>query len=228
MYLQADGFSQAKQRRSGTIFRDQHGRRYHAVVELKTGHPTGLIEPLFTAPLMPPQMYLSVGTNAERPYDLRIDYDRWIQDLRTAADDYITEARQLARKMYRDRYNAADPLTEEVVDIIGPRPQHVEPVIAAKQGNAYVLGLTDRVDVRLFGMLEEDRALRREHRASDEPDFSDVVESLDDAGEDAPQERTAQQKLEEQRTRDRERKRRQRDARKEKQQKKQENAATAA
>lgn len=212
MYLQADGFSQAKQRRNGTIFRDQHGRRYHAVVELKSGHPTGLIEPLFTAPLMPPQMYLRVGTNPERPYDLRIDYDRWVQDLRAAHAEYLDLARKLARKMYRDKYDAADPVTEEIVDIIGVRPQHVEPVIAAKQGNAYVLGLTDRVDVRLFALLEEDRVSQRRLTASDEPDFSQVVESVDEDEEDDEAAIRAQQKLDEQRAKDRDRKRRARAA----------------
>jgi hypothetical protein len=213
MYLQSEGFSQAKQRRTGTIFRDQHNRRYHAVIELKTGHPTGMIEPQFQAPLMPEQKYLKVGTNPERPYDLRIDYEAWLADLRTAHREYETQARQLARKMYREKYNAQDFLTEEVLDVIGPPPQHVEVVLAARQGNKYVLGLTDRVDIRLAAMLEEDKPRFADIRTmEDEGDFSDVVEALDEGTANALEADT-QRRRDQARERDRERKRRQRAAR---------------
>lgn len=208
-----ENWSQRNQRRSGVIFHDQHGRRYHATIEIKTGHPTGPIEALFQAPLMPEQKYLRVGTDPERPYALEVNYTAWLTDLRTGHREYETEARKLARKMYRDRFDANDFLTEEVVDIIGPAPQHVEVVLAARQGNQYVLGLTDRVDVRLLAMIEEDRPRFADVREmDDEGDFSDVVESLAVDEADSLEE-DARRRRDELKERDRERKRRQREAR---------------
>lgn len=183
MYMQEGGFSQRNQRRNGTIFRDQHDRRYHAVIELKTGHPCGPLEPQFTAPLMPPLNYMRVGMSAERPYDVVIDYARWIADLRSEANEWRARGEKLARLVHGEKYDANAPFTRQVLEELGPPPQHVEPVIAARQGNKYVLGLTDRVDVRLYAMLQEDVATQT---TPAEPDFSDVVESLDDEDGDDP------------------------------------------
>lgn len=181
MYLQADGFSQRDQR-SEQMFTDQHGREYHASIEKKTMHPTGPIQPQFRAPLMPPMKYIELSKDRRRPYDLRINYDQWIADLRTGHTEWKRAGEQLAMKVHGDAYDPDRPFTRQVLEVIGPKPQHVEPVIAAKQGNAYVLGLTDRVDIRLAAMLEEDKPVLH---IADEPDFSEVVESLDDDDLDA-------------------------------------------
>lgn len=177
MYLQAGGFSQRNQRTTGSIFIDQHGREYHAVTELKSGHPTGPLEPQFTAPLMPPMNYLRVGLDRRRPYDIKVDYDKWLSDLRAGWDEWKNRGDKLARLVHGERYIAGAPFTRQILEELGPSPQHLEPVIAAKQGNAYVLGLTDRVDVRLFALLQEDVQTRT---VPAEPDFSQVVESNDE------------------------------------------------
>lgn len=177
MYLQAGGFSQRDQRRPGTIFIDQHGREYHATIELKTGHPTGPLEPLFQAPLMPPMNYIRVGMDRRRPYDVKVDYDAWLADLRTGWDEWKNRGDKLARLVHGEKYVAGAPFTRQIIEELGPSPQHVEPVLAAKQGNAYVLGQTTKVDVRLFALLQEDVQTRT---VVTEPDFSQVVESLDD------------------------------------------------
>ena len=191
------------------MFTDQHGRVWHATIETKTMHPTGPIQPQFQAPLIPPQMYLRVGTNRMRPYDLVINYDQWIADLRKAREDWLEDGEQRSRLYHGEKYEPGTPFTSQILQMIGRPPQHVEPVIAAKQGNRYVLGLTNQVDVRLFALLEEER---RTHAIVNEPDFSEVVTSLDDVIEE--EEETAERKLAELRARDRERKRVQREARK--------------
>lgn len=175
-----EGWSQRNQRRS-QMFRDQHGRRYHAIIETKTGHPTGPIEPRFLAPLSTPQMYIELSKDPERPYDLSINYRQWEQDLRTAHTDWQRRGEKIARLVFGERYDPNAAFTRQVLEELGPPPQHVEPVIAARQGNKYVLGLTDRVDVRLYAMLQEDVATQT---TPAEPDFSDVVESLDDEDDD--------------------------------------------
>jgi hypothetical protein len=196
-YLQEGGWSQAKQRRE-MMFRDQHGRRYHATIEIKSGHPCGPIAPQFQAPLATPMKYLGLSTDPERPYDLNIKYDAWLADLRTDRAEWEAECRKLARALYRDKYDPKDAFTAEVVSVVGAPPQHIEPVLAAKQGNRWVLGLTDRVDVRLFPLLEAERATTKTH---EEPDFSEVVEEFDAATDDARAEekRIAREKKQRQR-----------------------------
>lgn len=174
-YRQDGDFSQAKQRR-GQMFRDQHGRRYYASIELRTGDPCGLIEPQFSAPLAVPQMYLERSSDPERPYDIQVSYTRWKADIRAARSEWEREGRQLARKMHGDRFDPRADFPRDVLDIIGEPPQHVEPVIAAEQGNSWVLGLTDRVDLRLAAFFTPKEL---DPSAANEPDFRDVADDFE-------------------------------------------------
>ncbi len=121
---------------------DQHGREWFATIELKTGHPCGLIQPKFTAPLDVPQQYLTI--NLEKPYELIIAYDPWIASLRAAWTARAAHLRSVGLAVHGDKYNPEKPSREQL-EIVGPPPQPVEPVIAAKQGNKYVLGLTEKM-----------------------------------------------------------------------------------
>lgn len=176
-YKQEGNWSQRDQRR-GQMFKDQHGRRYHATIELRTGHPVGQLEPQFRAPLMPPAKYQELDKDPERPYDVFVNYERWEQDIRTDRAEWEREGRQRSLKMYGDKYNPAEAFTSEVLDIIGPAPQAVEPVIAARQGNPWILGrsrVPDRRLIKFFQPEELDLELRR----AAEPDFS-KLEKLED------------------------------------------------
>jgi hypothetical protein len=211
-------WSQRNQRREGgQFFRDQHGRRYHAEIELKTGHPCGPLVPQYRAPLVVPQQYLVLSNDPENPTLLTVNYTRWESDARAARKDWEAEGRSRALKMYGDAYDPRKPFGQDVLDIIGPAPSAVEPVIAARQGNSWVLGLSDRIDLRLAKYFEPEQ-LDPQHRP-EEPDFRDEsidarTESLEqrDEEEDARKERIKAQ--------DRERKRIKREAKR--------NAAAAA
>jgi hypothetical protein len=207
-YKQDGNFSQLSQRTVGAIFRDQHGRRYHATIEKRTGHPCGLIEPQFQAPLMPPQMYLKVGTNPERPYDMPIDYESWERDARAQHTEWTDAARKISRHLYQDKYNPNEPFTREVRDLMGDAGQPVEPIIAARQGNAWVLGFTEQVDVRLAKFFEFRKTA--EQRRANEPDFSEVVTELEPEFDAIEEE--AERQREATRARERDKKRRQRAA----------------
>lgn len=169
-------WSQRKQR-SEMTFTDQHGRPYYGATELKTGDVVGLIEMLFQAPLMPPQKYLE--RVPKQPYTLYINYERWENDTREARRDWEREGRQLSRRIHGDAYDPSKPFSRDILDIIGEPPQAIEPIIAAKQGNKWVLGLTNRVDLRLVEYFEPE-ALDPEIRASQEPDFRDEDDDLDE------------------------------------------------
>lgn len=168
-----DGWSQANQRRYQEMT-DDHGRKWGANIEIKTGDPTGLISPMFSAPLIPPQHYLR--TVPKKPWAIKIDYEAWLTDTRDAHRAYMQRALQesAARQWpvpEPGEYSAA------LTSIIGTPPHPLEPIIAAMQGNAYVLGLTNKVDARLVHFFESpvDRMLD----FSDVPDYSDVEEEAD-------------------------------------------------
>jgi hypothetical protein len=209
-------WSQRNQRREGgQFFRDQHGRRYHSEIELKTGHPCGPLVPQYRAPLVVPQQYLTLSNDPENPTLLTVNYVKWEADARGARRDWEQEGRARALKMYGDAYDPRKPFGQDVLDIIGPAPSAVEPIIAARQGNSWVLGLTDRIDLRLAKYFEPEQ-LDPQFRP-EEPDFTDRAEQIDDLDVLDDDEDARKEKI---RAQDRERKRLKRDAQK--------NAATAA
>lgn len=176
-------WSQRNQRREGgQFFRDQHGRRYHAEIELKTSHPCGPLVPQYRAPLVVPQHYLTLVNDPENPTKLRVDYPRWEADARASRKEWEQEGRSRALKMYGDAYDPRKPFGQDVLDIIGPAPSAVEPIIAARQGNSWVLGLTDRIDLRLAKYFEPEQ-LDPQFRP-EEPDFRDAqIDDLEDEEE---------------------------------------------
>jgi hypothetical protein len=172
-------WSQRNQRREGgQFFRDQHGRRYHAEIELKTGHPCGPLVPSYRAPLVVPQQYLTLSNDPENPTRLTINYTAWESDARAARRDWEQEGRSRALKMYGDAYDPRKPFGQDVLDIIGPAPSAVEPIIAARQGNSWVLGLSDRIDLRLAKYFEPEQ-LDPQYRPA-EPDFTDLSDVEDE------------------------------------------------
>jgi hypothetical protein len=141
-----DRWSQEHQRRYQT-FRDQHDRLWGGSVEIKTGHPCTPLKPWapangrkWRAPLMPPQGYI-------RPHPTEsgrvvILYDAWITELETAHKEYQRKCMTAGIELYREQFDPAKPVSPAVIAKVGPPPLPVEPVLAAKQGHPWVLGLT--------------------------------------------------------------------------------------
>lgn len=133
--------SQADQRRNA-ILKDQHGREYSASIEKASGWPTGIVQPLFTAPhphLVPPQKYLVF--DAENPSALRIDYEAWIMDLEEA-NRLWEENRIRTGHMISAGFDSTKPMPPELQILIGPKPMSPVPVKAMQQGNRWALGFT--------------------------------------------------------------------------------------
>lgn len=172
-------WSQADQRR-GEIKFDQHERPYHTNIELDSGDPTGPIDPQFTAPLIPHQKYLEMV--ADDPRRIYINYPAWKRDIREDRARWNRDARQRSQVRYGERYDSKAPITAEIIDIIGPPPEPIEPIIAAEQGNSWVLGFTDKVDQRLakyFDLREKREDEELDFRDEPEPDFSDTAPAPD-------------------------------------------------
>jgi hypothetical protein len=137
--------SQASSRRY-VRFTDQHGRKHGVNVELRTGAPTGHWN-FATAPITPPAHCLKISQDPDDPFKVFIDYDRIIKEGREALDEY-ERARE---KLLFDKPDMKEIAIEHE---IGRRPSPIEPWIAAKQGCQWTLGLSSRVNVKIFGILE--------------------------------------------------------------------------
>lgn len=170
-------WSQAMQRR-GQRFTDQHGRQYFAPIEIKTGEPCGLLGALYSAPLPVPLEYLGRSKDPNRPYDLVIDYDRWLRDIRTALADWTKASRAAATRKYGDQFDATKPMPADILELFPRPPIHEEPVIAARQGNRWVLGLRETPDPRLTKYFAPE-VIDPDYLQKNEPDFRDMPEELE-------------------------------------------------
>ncbi len=170
-------WSQAMQRR-GQRFTDQHGRKYFAPIEIKTGEPCGLIGAEYTAPLTVPLNYLKRSKDANRPYDLVIDYPKWQADIRAELKEWETAWRKAAVRRYGDEFDPKKGMPADIAELFPRPPIHEEPVIAAKQGNKWVLGLSSKVDPRLAKFFAPE-VTDPDYREKQEPDFRDMPDELD-------------------------------------------------
>lgn len=160
------------------MFRDQFGRRWHCGVEKKTGHPSGPLVPQFWSPLAVPSNYIELSQDEERPYDIAINFKRWKADHRLDQREWESEGRKRSRKLYAEQYDARKAFTLEVLDIIGPGPGHIEPIIAYEQGNKWMLGATAVPDQRLLQFFTPEEL--DPDRVYDEPDFRDYEPAASD------------------------------------------------
>jgi hypothetical protein len=117
---------------------DQHGREWNCQVGNKTGKPTGLLTPNFRAPWYPDQQYLKV--NPDNTAEMYIDYDALL--LRRNAR--LTEFHKIAVDFARDNKLAVPTrkgeYTEDLKRAVGGAPKPIQPIVAAMQGNVYILG----------------------------------------------------------------------------------------
>lgn len=134
--------NQADARRSASC-RDQHGRLWSGPVEMKTGHfcaqPTA---EGWTAPLMPEGPYVKI-----KPFTaelaIEIDYTGWISDLRAAHREWDQNLQRFAQAMYGDAMaQQIETPSPALLREAGPKPFPLEPVIAASQGNLWILGFS--------------------------------------------------------------------------------------
>lgn len=111
---------------------DRHGRMWLVSIEIDSGHPTGQIQNCFSAPLIPPQRYLSVPD--EEPRTVRIDYDRWIEELKVQRRDFDMQRAEQRRRLAPDELHLLD-------DFMGPAPLDPRIVEMARDGDRALLGL---------------------------------------------------------------------------------------
>jgi len=164
------GGSQADLRRPQTMV-DQHGRKWFADIEKRSGYPVGPIRNRFDAPWLPDQAALRISP--EEPNHIFIDYDWMLSQRQEAHRDYHARAVEESASRRWDVPKDGTTYSRELQLIVGKPPKPIEPIVAAMQGNKWILGLTTKVDERLTPFIETATAAREEMLRS-LPDFRDV------------------------------------------------------
>lgn len=175
--------SQADNRRLAR-WRDQHGRLWEGVTDIKNGFPVGplsLVE--IKPPLIPPQKYLRFPVFSDGT--LTIDYREWIRDREKAIKTYESRRLSYAQKLYGEQ--AGNMLKKNPVELqrsVGIDPDPVEPVLAASSGNKWVLGLSD---VKPDWAENFDWGPRQSYSSVDFDDDEFAMEELTQMFPDAPE-----------------------------------------
>ncbi len=136
---------------------DQHGRQWWSSIELRSGTSVGTIEPNFVAPWYPDQQYLV--ENPANVTELWIDYRRMATDRKVSLDEYHADAVQYAadNKWPAPKYG---DYPSEIVQKKGHPSRSFKLVVAAWQGNPWILGLSDTPDPRLEELVKRERPVR--------------------------------------------------------------------
>lgn len=127
-------------------FTDNHGRRWFSEVDKRSGGTIGRMTPIgWRAPWMPEQTFFRF--DAEDPTRFVIDYQGMLDSRLAAHEAWNADFRSAALK------RGWNPEDEEkmnsLLELVGPKPQPIEPIVAAMQGNSWILGLTQKPDARL-------------------------------------------------------------------------------
>lgn len=158
------------------FFRDKHGRIYGANVGIKTGDPVevlradGWAAPLnpdwYRRKLMPPVddfeivKMVPARERARRGYQVEINYTRWLQKWDDANQALQRKLHDIAQGMTRSSGNMVELINNpppELLRLIGRGPLNIPRVFieAMAAGNAWALGLSDKVPAKAEALLDE-------------------------------------------------------------------------
>lgn len=116
--------TQADERRSYNIA-DQFGRSWLIEIELKTGEPTGVIQPAgWTDPLRTPQKYLRLKAPTQLGGGgLYVDVDRWVEDHRQALTEWRKSLWIVGQQKYQNKFDPRVAEEDEfLLTMTGPKP----------------------------------------------------------------------------------------------------------
>lgn len=164
----ASATNPAKQRdaRGYQTFFDPHGRRWGVVMDrnCKGGPaPVGAFEYVehlqsdtrfpHLPPWLPEQAWFKIGdANGLGWNQIKIDYEAMAKDQRRAHTEYRNNCLTVAQDLNED-YEPGQMPSAKIRRVVGPPPKPVEPILAAAQGNPWVLGKTDVPHARLKDIL---------------------------------------------------------------------------
>jgi len=152
----ADYTSGQHTERDWRTFTDQHNRTWGASCSKKTGHPCGLLEKQFTAPLEVPHKYIKL--DAEDSRIVIIDYNQWLRDIDGAVGSWKEKIQDAAMTLGIEGtvQSLIDDPPPAIIRFVGAKPNtKKEPILAAKAGNAWVLGLSTVVPAKAMEFFPE-------------------------------------------------------------------------
>lgn len=168
--------------RRDEVWFDQHDREWSVSVEVRSGDPTGNITPRFRAPWTPAQAYLKPQRGARGQRGLFIDYEAMLRDVEAEWESFRRQAVEIATARGWDvPIDVREPgaLDPRILQIVGAPRKRPQPIVAAMQGNRWILGETRKPDPRLAPFVEDRKAKRRrpvEQALTAYGDFSDAPE----------------------------------------------------
>lgn len=168
-----------------STFTDQHGRKWGALIEVKTTHPCGPVELLQRTPAGNPPPYVPdiqhLRFSDTEFGTVRIDYDAARSDRVRTVEQWTEFATKVAHQLHPESAgeHIANP-GPAVLSIVGPKPEGPEFIDAARQGNKFALGLVDNVPQWAKPILDARTALAVKP--------ADVVPVYDDVEPDEPEE----------------------------------------
>jgi hypothetical protein len=166
MARDSNDMGQPSTRRPGR-WTDQHGRKWHASVDKRSGGAVGPIQPLgWRAPWVPDQTYFRFSEDDHTK--MTIDYQSMLDSRLAAHEAWDNEFRSAALK--RGWEPSDHEKRNSLIELVGPKPHPVEPILAAMQGNKWILGQTQTVDPRLEGFIP--KKVTRTERALNAVDYS--------------------------------------------------------
>lgn len=172
-------FSQLSTMRPFTTY-DQDGRAWFFEQSIRSGMPCGPFQPKFVAPWYPNHKYFIV--NFENPSEMYIDYPTMRSDKRQALARFHRQAVEYATDKGLPVPALGEKYSKEILGKLGTAPDSILPIIAAEQGNPWILGRTTVVDPRLVEHIKSNRRTI----SVDEEGFDFGEESFTEATANAP------------------------------------------
>lgn len=133
--------SYQQQTRRFRVAKDRHGREWCTQIDTRTNYPADGIYPHnWTAPWLPDPQYVSLRNNdRDGSCSIVIDYARMKADLRQAEKEWGERLLQIGAQFGGQSFDPNNP-APDILFRVGPRPKSIRPVIAAENGDAWILG----------------------------------------------------------------------------------------
>lgn len=170
--------------------KDQHGRLWENVIDISAKPKPGPVSTWnpkgWTAPLIPDQKY--IRWSPDNMFVVTINYRQWKEDRKLAWEEWVSELHQRAAEMSPGDAGASligkstalyEDASPALLRAVGKKRLPVEPVIAAEQGNSWVLGKTTRVDQRLIQFFPTEIEPTYDFSDPEEPKYQDLEEEFD-------------------------------------------------
>ena len=160
---------QFQRRQHGVILRDQFQRRWETTVDTDSGGPCAPINPKGWVDILDtPPKFKRLVKDEDGRLSLEIAVDDWITDAEKAHEIYDQKLYSDAMMLFgAEGPKAYEDRTPALINYTGHPPRFVEPLLALRDGNSWILGKTAVPDKRLTKYFVKREKVR--------PSFKDIT-----------------------------------------------------